>query len=416
MAKSTSERFSVDDLIAVSGLKEVSAMARGAGFNMAVGLGNARSVQLTRDRDRALRRGDAARAAELGALIDWQGRLNIALISEAERETVVPMPVNAEQAAYRGRVTNGGRGQPRFTVELVDASGDCIAEDETGPRGAFTLAHAPSESAPAIRVSDEKGRVLLLKGALKPLAAGRSAYIEVPIDGLAPQTPPKKPPKGGAPANVIVPSVVGLPLTDARRVLKDVALAARKAGEVLVPGEAGCIVRQDPAAGNAIEVGGIVALIVGAPEDKGFPDLSGKTLKAADAAVRELNLRRDTVVLVPDKKNAGNVVGQSPKADGIFTPETRVLLRVATGDGKADIATVIACFGSDPRMEALKVSEATLRNRLKAAEVAGIEDLRKVVSAGADVFAKRMGIKDKRTARLVQVTLGEIARKFPEGS
>lgn len=415
MAQNTSGRFTHEHLRAVSGLKEVTAMARCASLNMAAALGGARLKQLTRDRDRALRRGDSARAVELEAMLARQEQLNNELVAEAERESIVPKPQNLKQAVYRGRVTEGGRGRSGLVVALIPPSGKPITAQETGPRGAFELPHSPSKDPLQVRVADREGNVFLSRGPLKSLDAGHSSYLELPVDGVTPKAPATQPAKKAEATHIIVPSLTGLSLHDARKALKDVRLQGRKVDEAAALGKHGLVISQDPKAGMPAKRGSTVSLVVGVEKKKGFPDLNGKTLRSADTEIRKMGLRRDSVVLVRDKNNAGKVIGQAPEPDGPFTPNSRVSLRVATGNDEADTQTAITLFGTDKRTESLDISEVKLRNRLKKAKASGIADLRKLTTSPAGVFAERLGFGDKGAAKTAQSVLAEIARRFPEG-
>ena len=115
--------FNDDDVLAAAALREVTAQARAAGFRMVLGLGAARCNQLQRDRERALGRGDADRAAELEALLDDENRRAREMYSQQERERIVPGVLKPGQAVYRGRVTDNGAGWKDLPIDLRDSTG-----------------------------------------------------------------------------------------------------------------------------------------------------------------------------------------------------------------------------------------------------------------------------------------------------
>ena len=406
--------FSNDELIAAGGLREVAAQARVGMFGGGLAIEGARVKQLTRDRDRALRRGDEARAVELDGRLRASKSLMGEMRTERAKEGIVPSPVPAGKAVVRGRVTDRREAAKGLQVSLLGSKGEQLAAMRTDARGFFELPHEPTDRL-TVRVTDSKGAHLLDRSGLAGPPADSSIYLELRVDNIAPMPPPPDPPPTDSePKGVIVPALRGFSEDEARKALSAVNLNGRRDGEVPSTDLAGRVVSQDPKSGETIERGGTVGYTLGSAERDPFPDLRGEVLRNAVAKVSEMKLAVDAIELVDDQGNAGRIVDTLPAPGEPFTRETRVMLRVGAGDDKADLTTAAFLFANDPRAQRADMNEATVRRRMTDAGVASAADLRSLAKESAEAIDERFKIGNRQHARLVQQVLAEVMAKFPD--
>jgi beta-lactam-binding protein with PASTA domain len=138
------------------------------------------------------------------------------------------------------------------------------------------------------------------------------------------------------PAEVFVPSVIGLRISEAGRMIRDAGLRA-ETRLVVSSRPAGTVVAQKPDAGDRLDRGGVVDLRVArendsppAPATIRVPDLIGSTASGARSRLRALGLRSWTSEIASDEPE-GTVVGQAPSAGAELRKGATVTLRVSTG-------------------------------------------------------------------------------------
>lgn len=414
MKRVRAHTFSEPDTIVAAGLREVSVQARVASLGGVAALGRARRTQLARDRDRALRKGDQARAAELEGLLVTQTRLGREIDSERQREAIVPMPVPKDQAVVRGRVTDGGQGRKGILVTLRDPQGETLALAQTDPKGAFELFHVPQDTV-TVRVTDADGGHLLDRRGIDGPAAGQACYVELPIDGIMPMPPaPEPPPPDSEPSHVTVPWLRRLTEDEARAVLEEAGLLGEKTSEVPSDNLAGRVVEQNPEAGTPVPRQSVVGYVLGVQTGEGFPDLRGETLRAAVARVEEMGLAVQEIRMVAEPDRAGRVTAHVPPPDAAFDVGTRVLLRVGSGEPRADLTTAAYLFARDPRAGETGITEAAFRRRLTDGGIENMKDLRALSRGSADVIAEVLRIERRAVIQLVQRILVELVARFPE--
>lgn len=139
-----------------------------------------------------------------------------------------------------------------------------------------------------------------------------------------------------------VPGVVGESQTDAEKILTDKNLLPRIEYEEDDQAEAGKVIRQDPPAGEMVDSGSIVNLIVskGAGEEI-VPDVIGQPLAQAQAAIQEQGFRfanptREPSSSVPE----GSVISTDPP-EGTSLPRNSVIkIVVSSGVEQVEVPTV----------------------------------------------------------------------------
>jgi beta-lactam-binding protein with PASTA domain len=122
---------------------------------------------------------------------------------------------------------------------------------------------------------------------------------------------------GAEPEKVPVPNLTGKTLADAKALLSKSGLSAGKVTQAPGKGKVGTVVGQTPAAGAQVVKGSAVALEIGAakkPELIPVPNVVGKKLADAKAALTKAGLVAGKETARPGKGEPGVVVGQKPKA------------------------------------------------------------------------------------------------------
>ncbi len=414
MRKGSYHIFTETETIAAAGLREVGVQARVAALGGALALGRARTAQLTRERDRALRRGKAARAAELGGLLLAHERQLGEIGSEREREGMVPAPVSPNEAMLRGRVTEAKRGVKGILLTLHRGDGAEVARAQSDTRGGFELPHAPLDAI-LLRVTSPSGAHLLDRKDIPAPGPGEACYVEIRLDGIVPMPPPPKGPgPDSRPGHVSVPKLTGATEAEARALLKQAGLTGTRSGEAPALRMAGRVLEQTPPAGSLVTPGSSVAWVVGAAAGASFPDLRGQALRSAVKQVEEMGLTVREVEMVSDPQRAGRVVGQFPEPDSPVGDKDRVLLRVAAGEDKADLSTLSFLFAADPRAPDTGLSEATFRRRLTDGGIGSVKELNALSRAKPDTVGKSLKLGGDSEARLVQRIVADLMARFPK--
>jgi serine/threonine-protein kinase len=136
---------------------------------------------------------------------------------------------------------------------------------------------------------------------------------------------------GGA---VTVPDVTGLTLDEARTTLADVGLAlgALEPGESTPGTPQGTVLEQSPAAGEEVDEGSAVDLVVAGAASVVMPDLSGLSQADAEAAVTAAGLTVERVVEVySEDVPKGQVAGQTPEAGSTIAAGTPATISISAG-------------------------------------------------------------------------------------
>ena len=172
----------------------------------------------------------------------------------------------------------------------------------------------------------------------------------------------------GAPKQVAVPEVLGLPASEATNVLREAGLQP-EIRTVRSTEEAGTVVGQVPAADEKVDRDAVVRLEIATgsqtpqpttpaqptpPPKVEIPSLVGLTSADARSSLRELGLR-SMVTLVESERPEGTVIGQSPRAGAEIREGGTVTLRVSTGPAPVTVPDVVG------------VDEQTARQQLEDA-------------------------------------------------
>ena len=147
-------------------------------------------------------------------------------------------------------------------------------------------------------------------------------------------------PPNPVPQAATVPDLAGLTLDEARGLLEKTRL--RPGNVTRVPGEAAAetVVGQAPPASTSLDPGsGVDIQLSTGPQAVALPDLVGKTVAEALAALAGLPLRIVRVDSVPTSAGNGTVVRQSPPAGSQVPPGTGIslVLGVATSPVAATV-------------------------------------------------------------------------------
>ena len=218
----------------------------------------------------------------------------------------------------------------------------------SAPRSRSSSARVPSRSpCPTSSALDEAAAKTAIKDAgLKPGEVSQ-AEAEAPAGTVLSQDPGADSTvdqnstvaltvSSGPPA-VTIPDVAGQPAADAQAALTDqglsVTLDERTNGKV----PAGDAVKTEPAAGETVEVGSEVTLIVSkGPKQVTVPDVVGLSEAAAKTAIKDAGLKPGEVSQAEAEAPAGTVLSQDPGADSTVDQNSTVALTVSSGPPAVD--------------------------------------------------------------------------------
>jgi serine/threonine-protein kinase len=171
----------------------------------------------------------------------------------------------------------------------------------------------------------------MLPRLLRGLGLLAYALLIVLVFGLAAYTSFSLFVRGGV---TTVPSVIGLSRAEAANVLADQGLTLRGPGveryDDKIP--TGRVARQRPDPRTFVKRGSVVTLVLSkGPQRVEVPDLTGKTLPAAQAAISGsgLALGRILGAFAPGREAAGAVLQQDPDPSAAVAPATGVDLLLA---------------------------------------------------------------------------------------
>ena len=139
---------------------------------------------------------------------------------------------------------------------------------------------------------------------------------------------------------VPVPSVQGQQLTPAREALAEEELLVSTRDRASDSVDEGRVIRSDPGAGELVECGSTVTLLVSTgPALVELPDLLGLQQSAARQQLSRLDLIPNITTRDADQPR-GEVIGQDPGPGSTLDPGTVVTITVSTGAGAAVVPDV----------------------------------------------------------------------------
>ncbi len=192
---------------------------------------------------------------------------------------------------------------------------DLVGLQAEEARARLERARLEYAEAPGLTHSQPAGTVV----AQEPLP-GQMARPSAPVDVFLSQGPRERP----------VPDIIGLARGQAEIVLSHAGFSSRV---IWVDAEAdvGQVVDMQPAPGTPVAPSGEVRLIVSAgPRTVNVPDLSGRSLEEAEAALERLGLKLGEVSELPDSLAApGTVRGQSPRPGSVLDRGSAVAVAIA---------------------------------------------------------------------------------------
>jgi beta-lactam-binding protein with PASTA domain/predicted Ser/Thr protein kinase len=145
-----------------------------------------------------------------------------------------------------------------------------------------------------------------------------------------------------------VPSVEGLTRREARRVLDKAGFEIKERTEESSEVEKGVVIRTEPGAGTQLEIGSVVQIIVSdGPPDVEVPDVTGRSLEEARAALEDAGFKVATIEQETADKDPGTVLAQTPAGGGVAPEGSEVRLTVAKAPTKVEIPDVVGETDSD---------------------------------------------------------------------
>ena len=139
-------------------------------------------------------------------------------------------------------------------------------------------------------------------------------------------------------AEVVVPDVVGKPMTLARQMLEDKKLRVNVAETYDASVPAGSVVSQYPEAGSKVKEQRQVTIYVSkGGEELEMPDLKGMTKANAEEKLKKLGLKVGSIYEKYSSEEAGTVISQDPKAGTKITKGQTVDLTISKGEQKKQI-------------------------------------------------------------------------------
>ena len=316
-----------------------------------------------------------------GIEVAGQARIYREIIIGEEREIPCPPPPEPEPEPTTARVPDVVGRSEREAGQLIRAARLVVGEPKT----------APSQ--------DQVGRVV---------AQEPAAGTEVPFGSAVILTI-------GVQQGVTVPSVVGQPQSDAEKTLKKSGLDV---GEISLRSDdrVGIVLEQSPKAGQLVDPGTAVDLVVGRKDsDDGetisVPDLRSLKLEQAQEILANAKLKQGSVTRRAGTDD-GTVLDQSPAPGTLVAPEASVNLVVSIR-ARLSRNQIVARFEKDREFEGLGLTAEELKQRL--AEL-GINSLAKIKELAAQSNASiRRSLKLKNNNQ-VQVFGRLVKRLLPTPS
>lgn len=132
------------------------------------------------------------------------------------------------------------------------------------------------------------------------------------------------------PVTVLVPDLVGRGGNDATRLLADVELETGRVRREESRRPRGTVLSQAPVGGDRVAIDTAVNLVVATPVTVRVPDLAGREVAAADALLREAELRRGRTATEESREPVGTVLTHEPPSSRRVAIGTGIDLVVAT--------------------------------------------------------------------------------------
>jgi eukaryotic-like serine/threonine-protein kinase len=261
------------------------------------------------------------------------GRLNSDVPSSLDAVVMKCMaknPANRYQTAeeLREDLERVEQGMPILATPVMPGDSTQVVTGPVGTGETAVMTGLPPEEEEA-----ERGgrRWLVVLGVLLALAAlGVAAFFLVRS-----LTPP--------PAELVsVPDVVGEREDDAVEVLEDRGFRVTSDTEFNEDVPRGRVIEQDPAAGQRVEEGTEVRLVVSrGPEPVEVPDVVGQTEDEARATLEDAGFEVGSVSPRESEEEEGTVVEQSPPAGTSARPGSAVNLIVSSGPATVAVPDII---------------------------------------------------------------------------
>jgi serine/threonine-protein kinase len=239
-------------------------------------------------------------------------------------------PANRYQSAeeLREDLERAAQGMPTLATPVLAGDATEVVTDRVGAGGTAVMTGLPPEEEEA-----ERGgrRWLVVLGVLLALAAlGVAAFFLV--RSLLP--PPTE--------LVAVPDVVGEREEDATNQLEDAGFRVQTETEFSETEQRGRVLEQDPEAGERVEEGSPVTIIVSrGPQPVPVPDVVGLTEEEARAELEDAGFEVGSVTPRESEEEEGTVVDQSPSGGTEARPGSAVELVVSSGPATVAVPDVI---------------------------------------------------------------------------
>lgn len=157
-----------------------------------------------------------------------------------------------------------------------------------------------------------------------PAEAGQRVDLALAQPG-GPPVQPGPPPV----AQSQVPDLDALTLDEASRRLQQAGLQTGRISRQPSGAPAGTVIQQSPAPGAALQAGGAVDLVVAEAAPSTTPDLTGQTVEAARALLRDQDLELGSVTEKISNATPGQIIEQSPSPGSTPPPSGRIDVTVA---------------------------------------------------------------------------------------
>ena len=139
-------------------------------------------------------------------------------------------------------------------------------------------------------------------------------------------------------AEVVVPDVVGKPMTLARQMLEDKKLRVNIAETYDATVPAGSVVSQDPVAGSKVKEQRQVTIYISkGGEEVEMPDLKGMTKANAEEKLKKLGLKVGSVYEKTSSEEPGTVIAQDPRAGSKIAKGKTVDLTISKAEKKKQV-------------------------------------------------------------------------------
>lgn len=358
-------------------------------------------------------------AAELA-----QRELRLADVADTFAVANVKKPDPEEETAKVFGVARGRPGKPPYTAALVGSNGEVIATAPVADNGSFEIAVGEKVEGGRVQISDSAQQVLYRDGEGETLVPGRIAYRRIALSGPVPKPAPP-------PERLTTPDLIGQTEDAACAILFRLGVRDIQIDRKVSSGPPGLVIEQSPRAGTDLDPAAGARLVISEAEDdrpapaQTMPDLVGKPLREAQAAVERLGLRVEVSSQRADQP-AGTVIAQKPAPGAVITLPAAASLTVSAGppDQPDDGEVVVPDLMGRPLREALALADrlgidfqiervsddAPEDTVIKQSPAAGTTvrppvSGTLVVSTGAprDDFARRLAVRMARDDRLGRI-------------